>query len=56
MMTSQILESVDFTKTQKSRYLKKETIFSWKKNQLHIKGYFVTKSFVGEVIFKSVKN
>ena len=27
MMTSQILKSVDFTKTQKSRYLKNETLF-----------------------------
>ena len=27
MMTSQILKFVDFTKTQKSRYLEKETLF-----------------------------
>ena len=27
MMTSQILKSVDFTKTQKPRYLKNETFF-----------------------------
>ena len=27
MMTSQILKSVDFTKTQKSRYLENETLF-----------------------------
>ena len=27
MMTSQILKSADFTKTQKSRYLENETIF-----------------------------
>ena len=27
MMTSQILKSVDFTKTQKSRYLENETFF-----------------------------
>ena len=27
MMTSQILKSVDFTKTQKSRYLENETSF-----------------------------
>ena len=26
-MTSEILKSVDFTKTQKSRYLEKETLF-----------------------------
>ena len=27
MMTSQILKSADFKKTQKSRYLEKETLF-----------------------------
>ena len=27
MMTSHILKSVDFTKTQKSRYLENETLF-----------------------------
>ena len=27
MMTSQILKSADFTKTQKSRYLENETLF-----------------------------
>ena len=27
MMTSQILKSVDFTKTQKSRYLENEKLF-----------------------------
>ena len=27
MMTSQILKSVDFTKTQKFRYLENETLF-----------------------------
>ena len=27
MMMSQILKSVDFTKTQKSRYLENETLF-----------------------------
>ena len=27
MTTSQILKSVDFTKTQKSRYLENETLF-----------------------------
>ena len=54
-MTSQILKIVDFTKTQKSRYLDKETFFlpSNKKNSL-IKGYFMAKnSFVVEVTFKS---
>ena len=31
MMTSQILKFVDFIKTQKSRYLKNETYFFFKK-------------------------
>ena len=47
MMTPQILESVYFTKTQKYRYLKNETLFF-----LHIKDYFMAKnSFVAEVTF-----
>ena len=56
MMTSQILNSVDFTKTQKPRYLENETIFSSKKKSLIThKGYFMTKnSFVAEVTFKSI--
>ena len=45
---SQISKSVDFTKTQKSRYLDNEALFLL---QLHTKGYFITKnSFVAEVI------
>ena len=32
MMTSQILKSVDFTKTQKSRYLENKTFFLQVKN------------------------
>ena len=35
-MTSQILKSVDLTKTQKSRYLKNETLFF-----LHIKNSLI---------------
>ena len=31
MMTSQILQFVDFTKTKKSKYLENETFFSKKK-------------------------
>ena len=56
MMTSQILNSVDFTKTQKPRYLENETIVSSKKKSLIThKGYFMTKnSFVAEVTFKSM--
>ena len=37
MTKSKILNSVDFTKTQKSRYLKNETIFS-----LQIKNSLIT--------------
>ena len=33
MMTSQILKSVDFTKTQKSRYLKNEILFFLQKKK-----------------------
>ena len=33
MMTSQILKFVDFIKTQKSRYLKNETYFFFKKKK-----------------------
>ena len=53
---SQILRSVDFTKTQKSRYLENETFFVTKK-KLHIKGYFITKnSLVAEVAFNHNEN
>ena len=55
MMTSQILKSVDFTTTQKSRYLENETMFflQIKKINYIIKGYYMAKnSFVGEVTFK----
>ena len=51
-MTAHILESVDFTKTRKSRYLKNETISSSNKNihYLDIKDFFMTRnSFVAEV-------
>ena len=43
MMTAQILKSVDFTKTQKSRYLENETFFLQMKN-LIIQGYFMAKN------------
>ena len=46
MMMSQILKSVDFTKTQKSRYLESKTLFFLeikKTYQLHITGYFMAK-------------
>ena len=57
LMTSQILKSVDFTKTQKSRYLENEMRFSNKKiNSLHIKSYFMPKNnFVLEVVFNNIR-
>ena len=60
MMTSQILKSVDFTKTQVSQYLENETLFFLQIknfiNYIHIKGYFMAKnSFVAEVTFKECK-
>ena len=61
MMKSQILKFVDFTKTQKSRYLENETLFflQIKKFILHIKGYFIfmaKKYFCrGEIFFSYFK-
>ena len=56
MMMSQIWTFVGFTKTQKSRYLEKETLFFLKIKKihsLHIKGSFMVKNtFVVEVTFK----
>ena len=58
MMTSQILKSVDFTKTKKSRYLQNDTLF-----QLQIKIFIncalraslrQKNSFVEEVTFKGL--
>ena len=55
MMTSQILQSVDFIKTQKSRYLNNETLFL-----LQIKQFincisratlWQKNNFVAEIIF-----
>ena len=57
MMMSQILRSMHFTKTQKSRYLENETLFF-----IQIKKYInhtsranllQKKSFVAEVTFKN---
>ena len=61
MLTSQILNSADFTKRQKSRYLENETkpknIIFLKNHELHIKGYFTAKnSFVVEVTLKYFSN
>ena len=56
MMTSQILKSVDFTKTQKSRYLDNETLFFLQiKNPLiaHQGLLYGRNSFVAEVTFNN---
>ena len=49
-MTSQILKSVDFKKTRKSKYLK-----SKENNSFYaFKGYFIAKnSFIAEVVFNT---
>ena len=56
MVTSQILKSVDFTKTQKCRHLENETLFFLqikKIYRLHIKAFFTAKnSFIVGVTFK----
>ena len=52
MMTSQILKSVDFTKTQKSRHLENETLFFSKKNSL-ITHQRLLHYFVAEVTFNT---
>ena len=45
MMTSQILKSADYTKTQRSRYLENETfLLQIKKKKINIKGCFVAKN------------
>ena len=54
-MMSQILKSVDFTKTQKSRYFENETLFfstNKKIPLLHTKYYFMAQnSLVAEATF-----
>ena len=55
MMTSQILKFVDFTKTQKSRYLQNETLFLLqikKSLTAHQWVIYGKKSFAAEVTFK----
>ena len=58
MIMSQILKSVNFTKTKKFRYLENEMFFHQiKKNHLlHIKGYSIAKknSFMMEVTLKKL--
>ena len=47
MMTSQILKCVNYTKTQKSRYLKNETLFFLQiKNHTHVKKVGHTSEFL----------
>ena len=58
MMASQILKSVDFTKTRKSRYLEVETFFTQIKKLTNYtsRAYFIVKnSFVAEVTLKQLK-
>ena len=58
MMTPKILKSVDFTKTQKSRYLENETLFFlYLKKIINYtsRATFMTKnSFVAEVNFNTL--
>ena len=51
MMTSQILKSAGFTKTQKSRYLKNETLFFLKIKKFINYTSSAKNSFVAEVNF-----
>ena len=54
MMTSQILQFVDFTKTQKSKYLQNEIVFFQIKKSLitHQRILYGKNTFVVEVTFK----
>ena len=57
LMTSQIFKSLDFTKTQKSRYLENETLFLLQikktiSNTCYELIYGKKNSFVAEVTFK----
>ena len=54
MMTSQILQFVDFTKTQKSKYLQNESFFLQIKKSLitHQGLNYGKNTFVAEVTFK----
>ena len=58
MMTPMILKSVDFTKTQKSRYLENETLFFLQLKKIinyTSRATFMTKnSFVAEVNFNTL--
>ena len=57
MMTSQILKNVNFTKTQKSRYLENETFFffEYKNSLITHQGLLHCKnSFIAEVRLKLI--
>ena len=59
IVTSQILKSADFTKTQKFRYLENKRVFFLQMKEFikgyFIKGYFTAKnSFVAEATFKGL--
>ena len=57
MMMSQTFKSVDFTKTQKSRYLKNETFFLLMKKLINCTSratLWEKNSFVAEVTFKYI--
>ena len=55
MVTSQILKSVKFTKTQKSRYIENETFFLQIKKFINYssKSTLWQKSFVADITFKA---
>ena len=53
MMTSQILKSVDFTKTQKSRYLENKTLFLLQIKKFINCTFMAKNGSVVEVTFKS---
>ena len=57
MMTSQILKSVDFTETQKSRYLENETFFKYKNSLITHQGLLCCKKQFcsGANLFKFLK-
>ena len=58
MMTPKILKSMDFTRTQKSRYLENETLFFLQLKKIinyTSRATFMTKnSFVAEVNFNTL--
>ena len=53
IVASQILKSVDFTETQKSRNLKSKTL-TFFKGHLHIKGHFIAKTSFVEVAMNNI--